>query len=60
MQTDCGGSISLDHLGVWVNVEHHMLYKPLGFISDWLHVQGVATPFYMLKGSSTPFYNGKG
>jgi len=30
--------------------------KPLGFSSDWLHVQGVATPFLCSRGSSTPFF----
>ena len=50
MQTDSGGSISLDRLGVWVNVEHRTLQKPLGFSSDWLHVQEVATPFLCVQG----------
>jgi len=30
--------------------------KPRGFISDWLHVQGVATPFYMFKGQLYLFF----
>ena len=35
--------------------------KPLGFISDWLYVQGVATPFFICsRGSSTPFLQWQG
>ena len=35
--------------------------KPLGFICDWLHIQGVATPFLYVQGVALPlFYNGKG
>jgi len=33
-----------------VSVTGPYAIKTLGFISDWLHVQGVATPFYMFKG----------
>ena len=30
--------------------------KPVGFISDWLHVQGVATPFLYVQGVALPFF----